>query len=349
MIVKLFEKYLQDHGYVMHRTQYPEITEYFKEESSSINILQVVEVKTDTSLDNAKFLEQKNQISVKMSGKDAHVMTLVFYDDYTNALSIAWDEYMCWFIDKKSFKIAPVEDRVEDFYGLKDELTGWLDEIRVLYESGDVNAISERLMNRQEKENYEKRKKKKPSPVSVTIVVITSIIYMTSVVIGEAFVASGQMDKTLITQGQYYRFFTAMFLHAGMEHLIGNMLLLYVMGEVVENRTGSVKYAFIYILSGIIGNVVSYVYRLGIPGEYVAIGASGAVYGIIGSMLYLVIRKTKGMNIPIKRMLIMVAYCIYSSFATAHVDYAAHIGGLLGGFIITALLCPKGGKAEGES
>lgn len=349
MVVKLFEKYLQDHGYVLHRTKYPEITEYYKEESSSINVLQVMDVKADTSLDNQTFLDQKGHISGAMSRKDVHIMTLVFFEDYAKALEVAWDEYMCWFIDKKNLVIAPAEERVEDFYGLKHELTGWLDEIRALYLSGDVNAISQRLMNQQEKDNYEKRKKKKPAPVSVTLVVITSIIFMTSYVIGNEFIRSGQLDKNLITQGQYYRLITAMFLHAGIEHLVGNMLLLYLLGEVVENKTGSVKYAFIYILSGLIGNVVSYVYRLNLPGEYASIGASGAVYGIIGAMLYLVVRKTKGMNIQIQRLLIMIAYCVYSSFATAHVDYAAHIGGLIGGFVITALLCPKGGKAEGES
>ena len=89
-------------------------------------------------------------------------------------------------------------------------------------------------------------------------------------------------------------------------------------------------------------------YRLNLPGEYASIGASGAVYGIIGAMLYLVVRKTKGMNIQIQRLLVMIAYCVYSSFATAHVDFAAHLGGLVFGFIITALLCPRGGSARSE-
>ena len=120
-------------------------------------------------------------------------------------------------------------------------------------------------------------------------------------------------------------------------------------GEMVENKTGSVKYGIIYLVSGIMGNVVSYMYEIISGVRYVSVGASGAVYGIIGALIYLVLRKTDGLNIQIKRLILMVAYCVYSSFATAHVDFAAHLGGLLFGFVITALLCPKGGNAKSES
>jgi len=76
--------------------------------------------------------------------------------------------------------------------------------------------------------------------------------------VGEAFNEAGMMSSELIKDGQIYRFITAMFLHGGIEHLVSNMLLLYILGEVVENKLGSVRYASVYLLSGILGNVVSY-------------------------------------------------------------------------------------------
>lgn len=348
MVVKLLDKYLQDQGYVACKTKCEQITEYCKEESNCTNILQVIDYKEDSQIDCATVEEQKN-MALETANGDVHIMTLVFYDNLTNALSLMQDEYMCWFIDKKELILADNFNRVEDFYGLKAELSGWLSETKALLQSGDVTAISDRLMSRQEKEVYEKRKKKKPSPVSVILVVVNSIIYLACYVIGDAFIASGQMDYELVGSGEIYRFLTAMFLHGGIQHLAGNMILLYFMGEMIEHKTGSGKYAVIYLLSGIMGNVVSYMYEMLSGARYVSVGASGGVYGIIGAVAYLVLRKTKGLNVDPKRLLVMLGLCVYSSFATPHVDFAAHIGGLIAGFVITALLCPRGGKAESES
>lgn len=343
MIVKLLEKYMQDRGYFIGRTKYPEITEYLKEENSCINIIQVVDCKEGSLISNDQFLQQNVSILSSMK-KEVHIMNIVFYENLSDAISLVKDEYMCWLIDRQTFSIYDEDNRVEDFYGLRDELNRWLMETKTLLESGNLNAIREQLMNQQEKEVYEKKKLKKPSPVSVTLVIINTIIYLTYFVIGEPFIESGQMDSVLVSQGQIYRFLTAMFLHGGIQHLASNMILLYFMGEMVENKTGSVKYGIIYLISGLMGNVVSYTYELISGVQYVSVGASGAVYGIIGALIYLVLKKTEGLNIQINRLILMVAYCVYSSFATAHVDFAAHLGGLFFGFIITALLCPRGGK-----
>lgn len=346
MVVKLLDKHLQNQRYFVGKTKYPEITEYLKEESSCVNIIQIIDLKSDTELTYEQFLQQKKDL-VEYIKKDVHVMSLFFYDNYEQAINFVTDEYMCWLIDKKTL-VLDCNSRVEDFYGLREDLSKWLIDTKNLLDSGDLNAISDKLMNQQEKEVYENKKKKKPSPVSVTLVVINTIIYLTYYVIGEAFIESGQMDSYLIAQGQIYRFVSAMFLHGGIQHLASNMILLYFMGEMVENKTGSVKYGIIYLVSGIMGNVVSYLYEIISGVRYVSVGASGAVYGIIGALIYLVIRKTEGLNIQMKRLILMVAYCVYSSFATAHVDFAAHLGGLVFGFIITALLCPRGGNARSE-
>ena len=348
MVIKLLEKHLQDLGYVVCATKYPQITEYIKEENGYVNILQVIDYKLDCTLTKEQVFEQKNNVSNTVK-KDTHIMTIMFYEDFDRAYDCVKEEYMCWLIDKHSLTMASMPEQIQDFYGLRNEINEWLVETSKLLQSGDMDAIGQKLMNQQERLIYEEKKKRKPSPVSVMLVIINTIIYLTSYIIGEPFIVSGQMDSFLVKQGEIYRFVTAMFLHGGLQHLASNMILLYFMGEIVENKTGSVKYAVIYLVSGIMGNVVSYIYEILSGVVYVSVGASGAVYGIIGALLYLVIKKTPDLNIQLKRLLLMVVYCIYSSFATAHVDFAAHIGGMVFGFIITALLCPKGGRTKGES
>lgn len=346
MVVKIFEKYMQDAGYVVFNTQYPDVKEYIKEENGFVNILQVFNVNDDSDMDHETLINQSQNIRASMEDKDVHIMNLIFSGDMTKAEKIASDEYMCWTIDKQNISLIEDDSRIEDFYGLKQDLLKWIEETRILIGSNDLRAINEKLMNSSEREEYHEKSKKRPSPVSVVLVIVNVLIFLTSLLIGNAagdapnpFLESGCMEFSAIGDGQFYRLITAMFLHADFQHVISNMLLLYFMGEMVEHKTGSVRFAIIYFVSGIMGNVISYVYELTSGARYTAIGASGAVYGIMGALLFLVIIKTKGLDIPVRRMILMVAYCVYSSFAADHIDYAAHLGGLFIGFLLTAILC----------
>ena len=357
MIIRLFEKYMQDMGYSIFQTGYPEIKEYIKDENSCVNILQVVDIDPQAGMDHSILLKQTEDIRHSIHNKDVHVMNLIFFEQEDKAKAVAGDEYMCWLIDKSDYRLILPEDSIEDFYGLKSILENWLNETGSLIKSGDMHAINDKLMTNEEREAYHEKSSKKPAPVAVTLVIVNTLVFLTTVIIGNIaangenpFIASGRMDFDLVRNGEFYRFISAMFLHAGAQHLISNMVLLYFMGEMVENKTGSVRFAIIYLLSGIMGNVVSYSYEWISGNRYTSVGASGAVYGIMGALLYLVIKKTKGLNIPIMRMILLVAYCIYSSFATSYIDYAAHIGGLVFGFITTFILCAikKGGGRESE-
>ena len=357
MVVRLFEKYMQDMGYDILPTSYPQIKEYIKEENGYANIIQVIELKNEPPFDHDGFIAFTKDVSSMIRDKDLHVMSLVFSEDCSIARNMVENEYMCWIIDSRELVFIDREcEEAEDFYGLRGILTGWLKETKALLDSQDMHAISDKLLNNEERESLKEKNSRKPSPVAVTLVVVNSLLFLTSVVIGNVasngtnpFVSAGQMDYNRLIEGEYYRFLTAAFLHSGIQHLIGNMILLYFMGEMVEHHIGSVKFSIVYLLSGILGNVVSYTYEALSGSRYVSIGASGAVYGIMGALLYLVLKKTHGINIPVKRMILVLAYCIYSSFATDHVDYAAHIGGLIGGFILTTLICELTKKRGGES
>ena len=94
----------------------------------------------------------------------------------------------------------------------------------------------------------------------------------------------------IIQGGEYYRLFTCMFLHFGIEHLLNNMLVLFVLGSRLEQVIGKIKFLLIYLIGGVLGNVISLLIELRTQDFAVSAGASGAVFAVMGAMIYIVIR-----------------------------------------------------------
>lgn len=150
----------------------------------------------------------------------------------------------------------------------------------------------------------------------------------------------GQFSVAYLIYGRdIYRLVTAAFLHVDIEHLLNNMLLLYCCGEIVERSLGRCRFLILYFLSAICGNLLSAAYELSTGGYYNSIGASGAVFGLTGALLFLVIvKRGAAAHISLQRALIAVALSLYAGFSSAYVNNAAHVGGLLSGFLLAFLL-----------
>jgi rhomboid protease GluP len=147
----------------------------------------------------------------------------------------------------------------------------------------------------------------------------------------------GAKVNNLITQGQYFRFVTCMFLHGGIVHLGVNMYSLYAIGPMVEKVYGKVKYIAIYLISGICASIFSYVFSTS-----VSIGASGAIFGLLGAVLVFAIKsKGKTGNEFIRSILSVIFINIFIGVTLPNIDNFAHIGGLLGGMIIAYLVTFK--------
>lgn len=150
----------------------------------------------------------------------------------------------------------------------------------------------------------------------------------------------GAMYVPYMMEGsEYYRLFTSMFLHFGIDHLANNMVMLAAIGWNLEYEIGKIKFLIIYLLSGLAGNILSAFGDI-IIGEYaVSAGASGAVFGIIGALLYVVIRNRGRIGtISGRGLLLMIILSLYYGFTSSGVDNLAHIGGLLAGFVLSVLL-----------
>lgn len=153
---------------------------------------------------------------------------------------------------------------------------------------------------------------------------------------------NGAMYLPLLQQGEYYRMFTSIFLHFGFSHLVNNMLMLGVMGWQLELVIGRIKFLIIYFAAGLGGNVLSALAELRTGDYAVSAGASGAIFGIIGALLYIAVRNHGQIgNVSGQGILIMVALTLYYGFTSSGVDNFAHIGGLAVGFVLAVLLYRK--------
>lgn len=146
----------------------------------------------------------------------------------------------------------------------------------------------------------------------------------------------------VVEKGEYYRMFTCIFLHFGFQHLMNNMMMLFFLGSILEEELGWWRYGVLYIISGIGGNVLSALYDLRTGHYVVSAGASGAIFGIIGA-LFLIIIKNRGRigNLSGRGMLFMVACSLYHGFTSTGIDNMAHIGGIITGFLVAAVLYRK--------
>ena len=132
-----------------------------------------------------------------------------------------------------------------------------------------------------------------------------------------------------VTEGkQYYRLLTSMFLHANIFHIGFNMYALYLLGSQAEGFFGKTKFLIIYLLSGLTGSMLSILLNQ----EAVSVGASGAIFGILGALLYFGFsyRVYLG-NTLIKEIVPVILINLAFGFTMTGVDNYAHIGGLIGG------------------
>ena len=149
----------------------------------------------------------------------------------------------------------------------------------------------------------------------------------------------------IIQNGEVYRLFTSMFLHFGIEHLLNTMLVLFVLGSRLEQVIGKIKFLLIYLIGGVLGNVISLLIELRTQDFAVSAGASGAVFAVMGAMIYIVIRNKGWLgDLSMRQILVMAAFSLYFGFASTGVDNTAHVGGMVSGFFLAVIFYHPGRK-----
>ncbi|WP_017185834.1 rhomboid family intramembrane serine protease [Alkalibacillus haloalkaliphilus] len=154
----------------------------------------------------------------------------------------------------------------------------------------------------------------------------------------------GAKYNPAIADGDWWRIVSSMFLHIGALHLFMNMLALFFLGDVAEKIYGTKRFLIIYFLAGIFGGMASFA-----TNDAVAAGASGAIFGLFGALLFFGLNyrelffKTMGTS-----LLIIIGINIVFGFTVPQIDNGAHLGGLIGGFLAAQIvqLPYKKGKSK---
>lgn len=345
---KRISYYLGQNGYLKMLTNLSEVTIFFKKENGFVSIVEVIDMDINPYMTEDILYEitQKTQWRFMDQGyTELHHLVLVLTKQPERALPLGEREWFFWIIDSKRRKLLIPEGKAEDFYGMKEQLTQWMQE------EFDSESAQEASVYQA---NGRRIKSLKEQPlVNQGIFLLNVLVFTFCTLSGEVLYNDGRLSLAEVLSGQWYRIFTSMFLHGDMAHLIGNMITLFYLGNIVEKELGHIKYFILYFLSGTLGACASLwmqAQELAAGKQVVgSIGASGAIFGMLGGLLWILIRnKGRLREMTLVRALFFVCYTLYGGLMSENVDNAAHFGGLAAGFLLGIVLYWKKKKPEGR-
>ena len=161
-------------------------------------------------------------------------------------------------------------------------------------------------MNKDYYNNYSRIQDLKNNYITVFLVVVNIAVFIIYTILGDVLYNITSLSAVDITDShEYYRFFTCMFMHGSLEHLLSNMLFLAVLGDMLERAVGHGRFIVIYMVSGLLGGCASVLYALISGNMYSSVGASGAISGLIGALLVLVIKNNgRYGQVSLRRMIL---------------------------------------------
>ena len=181
-------------------------------------------------------------------------------------------------------------------------------------------------------------------PVTLALVIVLTVILLAEVALEildspEALLLVGALSRDAVLAGEWWRLVTAIFLHGSVDHLIGNAVALFVLGMVCEHAFGRAQFAFLFVVTGIAGSLVSV---LTSPGP--SVGASGAIFGLQGAAIVLFRQHRERLLVRDRRigvvLIVWGLYIIAQGFLTPYVDNGAHLSGMLAGVLLGRRLHP---------
>ena len=176
--------------------------------------------------------------------------------------------------------------------------------------------------------------------ITYWLIAVNVILYVVPILFGQYndLINNYSVWGPAIREGQVYRLFTGMFLHGGLVHLLFNCYALYVIGSQVESFLGKFKFLVIYLVAGISGALFSMIFG----GNYASIGASGAIFGLMGALVYFGYHYRVYLGNVVKSQIIpLIVLNLALGFFVTGIDNFAHIGGLIGGTLMSIALGVK--------
>lgn len=340
--------FLTLHGFTAVNSSLPVFRLFLNREFSHVNAIYLLE------LDKGNGCSQEHYYKIKESAEeflrkqpgmemDIHALTLIMTDDVEYARSLCTEERNTWIMDKPSRTLIIDEGKVSDFYGMKKLFETFLDKPE------EANEQIEAVM-----QMCREIKPEKPIIpwVTIGIVIANVIVFLISILVGDTIHQWGGQDLRIVTDYQWYRIFTSAFLHLDIYHLSNNMLMLYIAGDLVEKKFGHFRYLILYTAAIIVSGLISLLVKYLLQDPSLCIGASGAVYAVVGAVIVLIVAEWRtygrGSVFRIFLMILCIALGIQEGFLTPGVDNVAHLSGICYGiiFAVVTLLMLRHGKGQ---
>ena len=355
MISEQIGNLFQENGYNKTPSNLPEFTFYWRKENQGVTVIFLIDYREGIYISEDQYVHMKKRIVEFFRAReerDIHVLSLIVSADTERAKKLCVSDRFCWMIDTGANRLIIHENQAEDFYGLRAILEDFLMQSSCYANYNDTQSEEVRTAegNVQGRDRWNRGKwnweQVTVMPwVNICLVTVNVIVFMICTFTGELLYNKGAFGvKEIMNDRSYYRLFTSMFLHSDIQHLFSNMIVLYYVGEIVEKKIGHVPYMIVYFLSGIAGDIFSMGYELLSEDYYSSVGASGAVFGVEGALLLLIIlHHGKLEYMTAGRLAFAIVFSLYCGFTSTYINNAAHIGGVLMGFATTAvivMLCP---------
>lgn len=324
-----------------------------------------------------QFLATIRAMFLKQGFSAVNVLTLFVTSQTDRCRGIAEGEAF-WIVDEAYGRLVVYENQPEDFLGMRSVIENNLrfgghsrnadgvqidlshDNLRSESRVTPISRASAHAVAEGSRQSYTaelaRRKRLQRSQrtgrfrgmcvVTIVLVLINVVIFLlTDFFRMENLLVRGELNwHTAFEEKEYYRLFTCMFLHYGIDHIGGNMIALYSFGDIVERSMSRVRYTILYLAAGLGSSVVSCLFYHYIAGsDPFSVGASGAIYGLMGAFLMLVLTHPEVRNSGYgRRVGIFVIYLVYTTVLTmksgANINVAAHTGGFVCGSILFLIL-----------
>jgi len=180
-------------------------------------------------------------------------------------------------------------------------------------------------------------------PVISVIVIVNFVLwYLTDVsdsTIGTLILNIGIGNNLLIHEGEYWRILTPVFLHSGLRHVLFNSFALVIFGPALEQMLGKVKFISLYLMAGVAGNVATFIFG---PEIYFHLGASGAVYGLFGVYLYMIVARKDLIDQGSQQIVIIITLLGFiMTVLRPNINIYAHLFGYVSGLILAPVFLSK--------
>lgn len=288
-------------------------------------------------LDFDTFKVTKLTRQIKLKTFTLHMKTLSFYIDLNEDVKLE-DSKNNFLVNATNLDEILGYEVIKKYYSDISKNLKFTEEGQSLYQKIN-NDILRKNLDSSEKIN-DLFKEKKPV-ITYSLILIMSAILIFMYMIGRGTIDSIDVNTLynfggLVKKGSIIRVITSIFLHIGVIHFIMNMWALNVLGKSVENFYGHIKMLIIFLYSGIVGNLLSLILM---SSNSISAGASGAIFGLMGSLLYFAINQRTYMGEALKKQILPVIILnLGIGFMIPSINMFAHIGGLLGGVIISTAL-----------